>query len=139
MFDNEMYWNSVGKRSPQKVLDRGWRCLCCKDSGIVDDLLLRSHYPGPDWQPSGIANRCQRPGCGEGAKYPGYALARDVSPKICQWLHDQDFAAKAEAPDPSEVIAAVREGVEQIKRSMPNSSQRDFSGDPILATTHDDF
>lgn len=136
-FSADRYWSQVAERNPGKSSDRSWKCLCCKDSGIVDDSLLRKYYPGQSGRnPSDAGARCQRPGCGEGTKYPGYALNRGVSPEVCQWLHEQDAEARLQSPpDREAVLARVRHGLEQIA-GLP-AAERDLANDPILARDPD--
>jgi hypothetical protein len=130
-YHQDRYWDQVSDRNPGQSSDRSWKCLCCKDTGVVDTLVLNQYYPG-DRDPSDVGSRCQRSGCGEGAKYPGYSLNRDVSPEICQWLHEQDYEARLrEPPQRSVVLAKVREGLERIAAALP-APDRDLSSDPIL-------
>ena len=135
-FENEMYWAMIETRSPSQSTDRSWKCLCCRDTGIVDDVLMlrltNALEPEVARETSAPAKRCNRPGC---YAADGFAVngLEAIDSGICQWLHSSAAAEmQGEAPAPSAVIAKVK----QLRvGSMPRD--RDFASDPILASDPD--
>lgn len=131
-FDDGLYWKKIANRTPQSADGQSWKCLCCKDIGIADSNLVRQYYE-PDLIPSDIGSRCERPGCGAGARYPPSSL-KSIGPAACQWLHDKAVEALKKPPDQQLVLTEVKNSIQQF-RSVPTVEQRPI--DPILANDPD--
>ena len=130
-FQNDIYWAMIEARSPKQSIDRNWRCLCCRDAGIVDDVLLArltgALLPGEWRETSAPAKRCVRPGC-----YAADGLApggmEQIGADICQWLHTSAAAEMQEtAPAPEKVVELIS------RLKLATVPDRDFSTDRILA------
>lgn len=132
-YDDQSYWDSLNARSPSVSSDRSWICLCCRDTGIVDDGLLRRFFDETR-DPSDPGYRCSRSGCHSGARYPPGALLSIDSNK-CQMLHTVaiDLQKGAESID---IRARMAEITNKIAKRLPQEN-RNLASDPILAKDPD--
>jgi hypothetical protein len=126
-YEAEAYWAVVDRRSPKRA-DKGWSCLCCRDTGIVDPFAL-DQFCQIHLEPSDPAYRCRRDGCNEGRKFPPGSLL-DIDANLCGFLHDRMWDwMKEPAPASPEVIAKVKSLHLAI---VPDVPRRDLANDPIL-------
>lgn len=74
------------------------QCFCCDNRGIVAHRWIK--ILTPDYQEGDIPQICQRPGCkgiytGDGYYHFGdnvrFAVAWDVSPELCDYLHNLGY------------------------------------------------
>lgn len=133
----EQYWERLKKRNPQPGLERGYRCLCCRDTGLIPThIILRQlsrALPSvcDEIQVLGGASTpvaCSRSDCkgflkkcDDGQWRPGYTpdSVINISPELCQMVHSQEAQTLKEGGSSE---ASVQLDITKIGRVMPDAS-----------------
>jgi len=101
----------------QKTSDRGYKCLCCRDGGLILSETIRRYsllegmlgeYDSVFLGDAGVL--CQNPRCGGNftevqcqgetgstytkttKRFAENALITSISPETCEWVHNQEVA-----------------------------------------------
>ena len=128
-----------GRDPLSKQVEVGYRCLCCKDTGLVDKWVIRRYKtlegvygPYEELLTGEIGYLCQRPGCRgnevhvateQGTKISSrysYGL-EEMSAEYCKWLHDQEvarFRSQEQSADPPMKTVLTQELINAIAKPM---------------------
>jgi hypothetical protein len=146
-------------KSRQKTVERGYKCLCCRDTGIIPGEVVRRYnlhegmmgeYESVFMGESGLL--CSNFGC-EGndtdvtiqsqdggsytktvRKFAEFAVEPTITPDTCKWVHQQEWD-RIRAFDAGMKSASppnLNRAIAQIAKPMPKPQLQESPEKPVL-------